>query len=240
VPKSSGAGGFLLYTLAQKRCENFGTCLKTGNDVGMANVNSEIFQKFREGKQNLLLGDCEQVRPAVERITQLMTVPLVQGTLRYAFAMDKQNDAREKAEAEGAAYAAAVLPLLNDCNETDADIVYDNMRVGNGGTANFEDVKTAFERNYQCMGITCDLVGGLVDIVNGGFLEGAEPCGYQKPGEAAASSTSTSTGDDGPNVGLAVGLTVGIVAVLIIIALLISRKADEKEYDGAAEPEMIG
>ena len=120
--------------------------------------------------------------------------------------------------------------------------------VGNGGSVSFEVVKTAFERNYNCLGITCEDVGGLIDSVTDGYLFGAEPCGYVKPSSSTSSSIGSSTsssttnkstgGDNGPNVGLAVGLTVGIVAFLVIVALLVSRKGDEKEYDGALEPEM--
>lgn len=250
IPKTSGDGGHLLYTLAQKRCENYGTCLTTGAETGMASVNSEVFKNFRIGKQNLLMGNCEVVRQNVARITQLMTVPLIQGTMRYAYVMDKQNDTREKAEAEGATFAAAVLPILSACNEADADIVYDNMKVGNGGSASFEVVKDAFERNYGCLGITCNDVGGLLDVVTNGYLEGAEPCGYnpEKPSSSSSSSATTTTtttnaqktsgGDDGPNVGLAVGLSVGIVAFLLVVALLVSRKGNQKEFDGMAEPEM--
>jgi len=242
--KSSGDGGYMPYTLGQKRCLDFGTCLETGTEVGMAGVNSEIFKHFRQGKQNIILGNCAAAKEDVARIIPLMAVPLIQGTLRYAYAMDKQNDTREKAEAEGATFAAAVLPLLNACAEADADVVYDNMRVGNGGTASFPVVKEAFERNYECMGVTCADVGGLVDTVTEGYLAGAEPCGYKAPEKESSSSSSTTTGatqatggDNGPNVGLAVGLTVGIVALLIVVALLVSRK-NEKEFDGVAEPEV--
>ena len=54
------------------------------------------------------------------RISQLMAVPLIQGTLRYAYVQDKQSDRREKEEAEGATFAAAVLPLVNSCSPADA------------------------------------------------------------------------------------------------------------------------
>lgn len=241
------------FTLAQKRCENFGTCLSAGDDAGMAYANAEIFKNFRIGKQNLMMNNCEAVRKQIDAITQHMTVPLVQGTIRYAHVQDKQGTKTEKAQAEGAVFAAAVLPLVHHCSAADADIIYSNMKVGNNGMANFKAVKEAFERQYECLGITCDHVGGLVDDVNGGFWEGAEPCGHIKaqntiatsaPQGGTVSTTSATSNnnrsapaDDGPNVGLAVGLTIGIVAGLIIIALLISRK-NQKEFDGAANAEM--
>ena len=219
----------------------------------MAAVNSEIYKNFRMGKQDLLVGNCDAVRANVKRITELMTVPLIQGAIRYAYIMDKENDTLEKSEAEGATFAAAVLPLLHACNSEDAGIVYNNMRVGNGGSAGFKVVKSAFEKNYGCLGITCADVGGLVDPVTKGYLSEAEPCDWKPKeteapkdnGSTSTSSTTTSSSsaatastNDGPNVGLIVGLTVGIAAFLIIVTFLVSRKKDHKEYDGAAEPEM--
>jgi hypothetical protein len=268
TPKISGDGGYLLYTLGQKRCENYGTCITTGPEVGMAAVNSAIYKEFRMGKQDLLVGNCEAVRKNVKRITELMAVPLIQGTIRYAYIMDKQNDIREKSEAEGASFAAAVLPLLHACSAEDAGIVYNNMRVGNGGSASFKVVKSAFERNYGCLGVTCADVGGLIDTVSGGYLQEAEPCDYHSTttaspsttssgtgsggttssgtgsggttssSTASSSNTSTTTTDSGPNVALAIGLSIGILCLFILVALVVSRKADRKEYDGAAEPEM--
>jgi hypothetical protein len=41
-----------------------------------------------------------------------MAVPLIQGTLRYASMISTQIDAGEKAKAEGAVFAASVLPLV--------------------------------------------------------------------------------------------------------------------------------
>lgn len=77
VPKTSGDGGYLLYTLAQKRCANFNTCMKSGDQAGMAGVNTEIFRLFVAGKQQLQTGQCDAAKTTVEEITKLMTVPMV-------------------------------------------------------------------------------------------------------------------------------------------------------------------
>lgn len=45
---------------------------------------AEIFRNFIAGKQNLQLGNCGIVEKNVARITQLMAVPLIQGTLRVS------------------------------------------------------------------------------------------------------------------------------------------------------------
>lgn len=71
IPKKNGEGGYLLYTLAQKRCENFGTCLKSaGENMGLAQVNNEIFQLFNAGQQDLRVGKCAVASKHVERIIQ--------------------------------------------------------------------------------------------------------------------------------------------------------------------------
>lgn len=109
-----------------------------------------------------------------------MTIPLIQGTLRYAYVQDIQNDKREKAHAEGATFAAAVLPLIHACSADDAQVIFANMKVDSNtiGTVSFKVVKSAFERNYQCLGITCADVGGLLDVVNSNeYLPHAASCG---------------------------------------------------------------
>lgn len=164
-----------------------------------------------DGKRNLLAGKCDAVRQNKERIEQLMAVPLVQGTIRYAYVTDLGNDPSEKPEAEGATFAAAVLPLVSACDEDAADTIYKNMKVGQKGSANFVTVKNAFESVYACLNIRCQDVGGLYDATTGGYMKYAEPC----------SSTESSSSDS--KVGLAVGLTIGGVALIAIIVLLSRR-----------------
>merc|ERR1719248_410599 len=50
-----------------------------------------------------------------------------------------------------------------------------NMKVGASST-NFAAVKTVFERNYNCMGITCAEVGGLWNSAASKYYDGASPC----------------------------------------------------------------
>ena len=102
-----------------------------------------------------------------------MSVPLVQGTLRYAYKVDKlQGD--EMAIAEGVVYAASILPQLADCDKDDANIVYNNMMVDTRDT-HFSDIKQAFERNYGCLGISGKLVGGLWNNSTSNYYPGEIP-----------------------------------------------------------------
>jgi hypothetical protein len=180
-------------------------------------------------------------------ITQFMSVPLIQATLNAAYVLNKGTGSSDVTKAIGATMAASVLPLVHSCSDADTTVIYNNMRADRGEPPDFASVKAAFERNYNCMKITCDHVGGLVNAGSNGYLEGAQPCGVKIDTTTAANSNTihgtittnsgnsgvapTSTAkDDGPNVGLAVGLTLAVVAGLIIVAAIISRTGD-KEYD---------
>jgi len=175
------SAGKLLYRLAEKRCSNFGTC-HTHDGVTMSEVNEVLFEKFTLGKVALQQGQCSSVPAIRDEIISLMTVPLVQGTLRYAYKMEKlQGGAKEKGE--GAAFAGAVLGMVHHCDATAASTIYANMKI-EGGTAavDFAAVKAAFESVYSCLGITCAHIGGL-EISDGSYYAGAEPCS-----DAAASA----------------------------------------------------
>lgn len=211
LPKASKKGGVLLYSLAQKRCENFGTCVEDGTDAGMAGVNSKIFKLFDAGKQQLQQGKCSDAKKAVAEITNLMSVPMIQGTLRYAHIIGEQSGMTEKAEAEGATFAAAVLPILHACSASDATTVYNNMRTGSGANVDFAAVKKAFESNYDCMGVTCADVGGMLQADGTTYFDGAAPCG--SGGSGGGSSTASGAFEFG--VGLAAGITTAVFATLV-------------------------
>ena len=150
----------------------------------MSQVNDGLFEAgglFATGRDLLHAGSCSGVRAVVDQIVSLMTVPLVQGTLRYAWKVgqtggvdNKASDQSSKNAAEGSTFAAAVLPLVHACDAAAASVVSDNMRFGaavyNQSTGLFTSgtkpdtaaVKAALERTYACLGITCAHVGGLL------------------------------------------------------------------------------
>merc|ERR1740117_1551057 len=167
-------------------------------------VNSELFKAgglFATGRDLLQQGHCHKVRPVVEQVVSIMTVPLVQGTLRYAYKVgnkavntvagqasnvaNKASDQNAKNAAEGSTFAAAVLPMVHACNAASATIVANHMKFGlvfdtttgayvSGTVPNFALVKSALEDTYACLGITCAHVGALM---NGAApYAGAEAC----------------------------------------------------------------
>lgn len=181
---SDGDGdGVFMHALADKRAANFKTAGPNGNEAsGKSKVNYDVFKEFSLMQDKLEQKDCSGARTNKERIAQLMFVPLVQGAMRYAYITSSDPEAGTKAEAEGATFAAAVLPVVAACNAGDADTIYDNLKVGQGGTADFAEVKEAFENNYGCMGISCADVGGIWDGALGSYEAGAEPCGGASSG----------------------------------------------------------
>jgi len=164
------------YTLGQKRCENYKTCGANGDEIeGQAKVNFDIMAEFSMGQMNLNQGNCEDVRTNAANIARLMAVPLVQGTMRYAYKVNFLQG-EEKEAAEGAVFAAAVLPILHECDANAATTVYENMRVGATST-DYMAVRRAFEDHYGCMGLTCQDIGGLYNPGLGEYYPDASPCG---------------------------------------------------------------
>lgn len=169
---TDGSGkGNLLYALADDMCHDFRTCNSTDMLHGGSQLNAQIFEQFSLMQVSLIDLDCVNAKKHKDRIIQLMYVPLIQATLRRAY----HGVNGEKDEAEGAVLAASVLPVLFHCNTLDAKTVYANLKTGRTGELDFQAVKSAFEKNYECMRIKCEDIGG---IWNGRsrYEDGAEPC----------------------------------------------------------------
>jgi len=132
----------------------------------------------------LQAGNCSDIAPLKKKIVELMSVPLVQGSLRYAYKVAKLQGG-SKEFAEGAAFSAAILPRIHACDATAAKTISDNMNMEIKETARmsagFEAVKAAFEKTYKCLGINCAQIGGL--IVSGTeYYDGFSPCGEVSKG----------------------------------------------------------
>merc|ERR1711937_1086562 len=179
---TDGSGsGKMIYALADKRCANYGTC--TGS-THSSYVNEALFVEFTKGKVALQQGKCSEVAPIKKLIVELMSIPLVQGSLRYAYKVaNLQGGSKEFAE--GAAFSAAILPRVHACDSAAAKVISDNMNMEIAESARmsagFAAVKTAFESTYECLGITCASIGGLL-LDGGEYYEGAEPCGEVSKG----------------------------------------------------------
>ena len=170
--------GSLLLVHARRRCGGFKTC-GVGGDLttGNAKVNFDVFGNFNEMKAQLNSANCTAARINKENIAKVMFVPFIQGAFRYGYLQSPPGTAKTpKAEAEGAAFVLAVLPIVHRCNSGAAFTIYNEMKPNSGNTVDFTAVKAAFESTYACMGIKCADVGGFYDNTNSRYLTGAEPC----------------------------------------------------------------
>merc|ERR1711904_231122 len=173
---TDGSGsGKMIHALADKRCKNYGTCTAAN---GGSQVNEALFELFTKGKVALQQGKCSDIPPLKKMIVELMSVPLVQGSLRYAYKVANLQGA-SKEKAEGAAFSAAILPRIHKCDAAAAKIISDNMNMEIAESARmsagYAAVKTAFEKTYKCLGMTCAHVGGLI-MEGTTHYEKAEPC----------------------------------------------------------------
>jgi hypothetical protein len=182
----TGSSGSMIYALANKRCKNYGTC--TEGEKGNAKVNVALTTEFINGQWAVKTGDCAGAAKVLERIKSLMRIPLIQGTLRYAYKIGELDAGTSgKEPGEGYAFMMSVVHAVAKCDLNDALTISDALDMpivdGKGtnpfgGKTSFADIKTAFENNYKCMGITCADVGELKSSVteHNGVFPGADAC----------------------------------------------------------------
>ncbi|CBN77422.1 conserved unknown protein [Ectocarpus siliculosus] len=230
---AGGSGdGQMIYALAEKRCENFGTCSgdTDGSDAtGVSAINSELLTLWEVGKANLLAEECTEASAVIDQIVPLMAVPLIQGLLRYTYLADPAiGTGGDKEAAELWAFSASILPWISACDAAVGTAVRDNTELGSASAPmadGYAAIKTQLETVYSCMGITCAQVGGLLDDT-GAYYTDFEPC---DDGSLASIDRSSDSGlDDG---GIA-GVTIGVIAAAAIgVAAVVLFK---KRRKGAA------
>eukprot|EP00571_Detonula_confervacea_P007250 CAMPEP_0172330940 /NCGR_PEP_ID=MMETSP1058-20130122/61665_1 /TAXON_ID=83371 /ORGANISM="Detonula confervacea, Strain CCMP 353" /LENGTH=539 /DNA_ID=CAMNT_0013048177 /DNA_START=105 /DNA_END=1724 /DNA_ORIENTATION=- len=194
--------GKLLHQLADKRCTDYKTCGPEGIDqAGKAKVNYDMFDMLALGKEQVMSGNCPGARNTVKKITSKMYIPMIQGAMRYAYKVEMLQGG-ETEKAEGATFAAAVLPRVNAESSSAASTIYNNLSVGAGST-DFKQVKAAFESVYPALGITCADVGGLWNEGEKAYYPGMEPCG-----------DGVSTMDDSSGAMISTGASLSLALVL--------------------------
>ncbi|KAH8056889.1 peptide-aspartate beta-dioxygenase [Aureococcus anophagefferens] len=240
IEGTDGSGsGQMLYQLAEKRCADFGTCVS--GTSGEAKANLKALAYAEQGRDKILDGDCVTVQFEFDEIVKQLTVPLVQGMLKYAFKSDPANSQGSctsgscpKEWAEGWAFAAAVLPQVHECDHTVASMIVANLDVMNSDPMSengFEEFKESVESVYSCMGITCADMGEFQN--SAGVYAGMDACV-----DGSGTVTSSSSSDDDDDVD---GIPVVIVIILAAVALILLlvaivlffqwRKTETKLYE---------
>jgi len=179
-------------------------------------VNKQLLDLFNTGQDQLLAGRCNEARETKEKLVDIMYIPLIQGTIRYAYKVDKLQGA-EKEKAEGAVFAAAVLPRIHAVNADAADTIYQSMRVGASST-DFKKVKEAFESTYDELNLSCSDIGGLLENeADGLYYAHAGPCKSKGKGVSR-----------GAVAGIVCGSIGGVVAI-VAVGYMMHMRSREKQ-----------
>ncbi|KAL7578364.1 hypothetical protein ACA910_012767 [Epithemia clementina (nom. ined.)] len=199
--------GLFLYDLAKKRHGEFHPSVPASSK----HMGDMIIDTYQNGQLALMEGDCSFAASQKEDIIDLMKVTLVQSVLRYAYLIEKgdfRNDLeREKASSIGVTYTAALLPFLHACDEQDAETVYNNLST-ESETTSLLAIKSALERQYNCLRVACDDVGGI--LTDDGYAKEASPCH-----ESSLHSTQSTENDHAKPGPLIFGVTVFILCLLL-------------------------
>merc|ERR1719269_403986 len=149
------------------------------------------------GRDALQDATCTAGTTSLATLTKQMTIPLIQGTIKYAWKADPAksgsscdattaqtagktamlaSDDCVKSWAEGWAFAAALLPQLHQCNADVAAVVRQNLDIAAAEpmSCGFDTVKTAIESCYTSMGVTCTDIGAFQSST--GVYAGADAC----------------------------------------------------------------
>mmetsp|Transcript_10285 Transcript_10285/g.20682 ORF Transcript_10285/g.20682 Transcript_10285/m.20682 type:complete len:409 (+) Transcript_10285:181-1407(+) len=175
--------------LGTKRCQNYLTCGWDYNntDGSIAITNQKVLNLFQVGQNAVRTGDIVGVKGIIKLIQSAQLVSYIQGVGRYAQKIADFDPPCvmdfNKEYAEGMAFSTGMLPQLYQCDRSAALTVDKTFQLKAGNcfpdvvsTKDFtiEDFLGVLRKNYQCLGVTCEDVGGLWDGEK--YYAGAGPC----------------------------------------------------------------
>jgi len=153
--------GLMMYSLANKRCEQFNRCERDGT----AQLNGQLIELLYSGRGETMGRNCDALKKTTREIEAILQVPLIQGTLRYAIAnerlmfFDKSKDL-----AEGYVFSHSVLPYVSEVDgeaaqtiKRNMDFQFDTEPVVDGTRKVFDAFASAIPR----MGVDCEDVGSV-------------------------------------------------------------------------------
>ena len=183
----STKNGKMMFALAKEVCKTFDRCESHGD----ATSNEFLMFAFDDMKQYFDSGECDRARSVLEgSILPMLKVPLIQGTLYFAFqnsGLSAQSD--EASLASGDILAGSIVPLVNQVNKTSASIIVENMEYNRA----MQPVPSGLEAVFRAFGTA---VRGMdVDCDNIGTLGGHSTC-TGSVDEAPLPQTPTNLGDD--------------------------------------------
>jgi hypothetical protein len=194
--KEKNNPGVLLFGLAEAHADaTKPVAHKVNPNVTGANVNVQVFNELKAIKEAVTEESkaCRAADKSRKEIVNWMKIPLVQGVVFYAYQREKgvpvtddKNEQMkyEQLQANGATFAATLLPWIHVCDESAAETIHANMQMG--AATKFQDVNTALIQTYDCMNVSCVEVGGVWNKRNGDYEDGALPCGVTETAQATS------------------------------------------------------
>lgn len=150
--------GHLLYNLGELAGELF------GQDNGEAKVNTGIMTQINAIQFNIASGTCAQdggyveMRDMIDRVTSLMTVPLVQ-TLMHHIVQIETEGASDMVEL----YSLALLPRVAACQPDKYKTMLNWMVFNSLTIDNQLDAIEALQSVLSCLGVTCADIGSYLN-----------------------------------------------------------------------------
>ena len=232
----SNTTGSLYYSLVDELARDFGV-LGPEASPHTSTVNGYIMDEFVKGKSALLSGDCDDMGGlprSYYMIIHKMRTPWIQGLLRASFVLSAEEDyfderRREEERGKGAAFLAALLPDLHTCGPQTARSVHELFHVAYGSNRrpDYHTIRELLEQHYECLGVTCDDVGGFLNHRTGDYYPGTHACGgygnllTHRRDSAVPSTNQQASPPSSASRGIAVSSFFGVSLVAFVASLAV-------------------
>lgn len=145
--------GHLLYALAEKMGENFGT-----DQTGQSRTNTNILRLFNQAKIELSLPNAcmndpntfQRLRHNVNNLVSQMVIPLIQSLIHNLRIGDPDRVS---------VYAHAFIPLVSACSPSTFEYLRDKLIFSSYNVADVEEIISMIRSTFPCFGIKCEDVG---------------------------------------------------------------------------------
>ena len=158
--------GYMFYDLAQENCHEFATC-RAGRSSA---VNERLVSLLYAGRGALISDSCASARHTADKISSLLLIPIIQGTLSSAIHLSTAKGAEaELYRAEGYVYSRALLPFVATADRGAAQTL-DSYLGFPAPVSTRNTIRTVFSSlamAYPQMNVDCELIGKI---------EGHDPC----------------------------------------------------------------
>ena len=183
---TDGSGnGVLMYDMAENRAEESGTVTS-----GLSGTNTMMLALFTAAKDAIVDADCAGGEKATSSLALIQNIPLVQTLLKYS-KLTSGTGTTPGLEAERVAAAINILPIIHKCSATDAQVIYDNTKVG--ATVDYPSVEGAVLNSYECLGVTAEDIGTQPETDDSSSSDG----GGEGGGGGSSGGNGTDAGGSG-------------------------------------------